>query len=98
MTAGALERVVPRELWRAWDPDDHWRNVGQWESRPPLIELREGLAVTVDYANGGRVSYRVVGGEFEREWEHPATVDSEAIVKALARVATEDTDEAGGQA
>lgn len=80
----ALEKIVRGELWRAWDPADHWRQVGEWETRPPLSELREGLAVTVDYGNGRRVSFRFVGGELEQEWEHPATLGSGKIIAALA--------------
>lgn len=86
----ALGKIARGELWRAWDPADYWRQVGEWETELPLSELREGWAITVDYGNGRRVSFRVVGGELEREYEHPATVGSGAIIAALASIAAED--------
>ncbi|WP_043737730.1 hypothetical protein [Nocardia asiatica] len=86
----ALEKIARAELWRAWDPDDEWRQVGEWETQPPLSELREGLAVTVDYPTGRRISFRVVGGAMEQEWEHPATLGSKSIIEALSRIAAED--------
>ncbi|MGW5387180.1 hypothetical protein [Nocardia sp. NPDC003963] len=91
----ALEKIARGELWRAWDPADSWQQVGEWETEPPLSELREGWTVTVDYGNGGRVSFRVVGGELEREYEHSATVGTDAIIAALARIESEDTTETG---
>ncbi|WP_280364995.1 hypothetical protein [Nocardia abscessus] len=55
-----IERA-PRELWRVWDRE--WRQVGEWTERPPASAFIDGGGVTVDFQNGLRQSWRVVGSE-----------------------------------
>ncbi|MFC8531902.1 hypothetical protein [Nocardia sp. NPDC057227] len=73
----AIEKAIPAEVWRVWNPADDWKQYGEWvDCRPPLRNLTEGMAVTVDYADGRRMSFRVVGGQ--------ATPESELLPKMLA--------------
>lgn len=89
----ATERIAHGELWRAWDPARQWKQCGEWAIRPRAGELREGTAVTVDYSDGGRVSFRVVGGELQQEWEHPATSGTQERTAAAAGSAELGIDE-----
>ncbi|NUS44567.1 MAG: hypothetical protein HOQ24_12875 [Mycobacteriaceae bacterium] len=61
MAGGGVEKWEPGRLWRAWDAD--WVLVGQWDCKPPLDDLVEGGALTVDHPNGSRRSWLVREGE-----------------------------------
>ncbi|WP_280224956.1 hypothetical protein [Nocardia farcinica] len=63
----AIERSVPAERWRAWDPASDWRQVGEWQQQPAATALAEGTAVTVDYPNGRRELWRAYRGQLVRE-------------------------------
>jgi hypothetical protein len=62
-----IEKRTPMHLWRSWDKD--WQLAGQWDKQPSMSELVDAAALTVDYPNGRRDSWRVADGQLVPEPE-----------------------------